>query len=79
MYANANGELFYQMDSQGVVTVDKRFEFAAQITSIGKSSGLIVICSYSHSYTFDLVNYNQLREVIDLILTKNAYCITILG
>ncbi len=42
MYANANGELFYQMNSQGVVTFDKRVEFASQITSIGKSSGLIV-------------------------------------
>ncbi len=38
MYANANGELFYQMNSQGVVTVDKRAQFSAQITSIGMAA-----------------------------------------
>ncbi len=35
MYANANAELFYQMNSEGVVTVDKRAQFSAQISSIG--------------------------------------------
>ncbi len=59
MYVNANAELVYQMNSQGVVTVDKRTEFASQITSIGMAS----ICLLSSMF-ISKVSLNQLQELL---------------